>query len=252
MLCIPAPAKINLYLRIVGRRADGYHEIETLFQRVEWADRIEAELTDGSGFDLECHGLPEGTRLSVEDNLMTRAWRALRTVVVRDPAGWPGVRMRLFKRIPLGGGGGARSSSPAAALKALETLWEAELAPGERRRVATGLGADVPFFLEPQPSAIGRGIGERLEAFPHAGRFWVVLALPAFGVPTAAVYRRYDPANPAPDAPLSSLLKALSEQDLPATLEALWNGMERWLSLCGPIWACCATPSSASRTVPFG
>jgi hypothetical protein len=129
MLCISAPAKINLYLRIVGRRADGYHEIETLFQRVELADRIEAELTDGSGFDLKCHGLPEGTRLSVEDNLMTRAWRALRTVVARDPAGWPGVRMLLFKRIPLGGGLGGGSSDAAATLKALEALWGAELAP---------------------------------------------------------------------------------------------------------------------------
>ncbi|HPS02347.1 MAG TPA: 4-(cytidine 5'-diphospho)-2-C-methyl-D-erythritol kinase [Candidatus Sumerlaeota bacterium] len=226
MLSLSAPAKINLYLRIAGRRPDGYHDIETLFQRVELADRIEAELTAGSGFGLECHGLPEGTHLPVEDNLMTRAWRALRGAVSDTPDKFPGVRMRLFKQIPLGGGLGGGSSDAAAALKALEALWGVKAAPGELRRVAAGLGADVPFFLESAPAAIGRGIGERLDAFRHPCRFWTVLALPDFGVPTAEVYRRYDPASPLPDQPLVPLLEALSRQDLTAVLAALWNGME--------------------------
>jgi 4-diphosphocytidyl-2-C-methyl-D-erythritol kinase len=226
MLSLPAPAKINLYLRIAGRRPDGYHDIETLFQRVELADRIEVELTVGSGFDLECHGLPEGTHLSVEDNLMTRAWRALRAAISDAPDALPGVRMRLFKQIPLGGGLGGGSSDAAAALKALDELWGSKAAPETLRSVAAGLGADVPFFLEPVPAAIGRGIGERLDAFRHLCRFWVVLVLPDFGVPTAEVYRRYDPASPLPDRPLDPLLEALSRQDLGATLQALWNGME--------------------------
>lgn len=226
MLSLPAPAKINLYLRIAGRRPDGYHDIETLFQRVELADRIEAELTDGSGFGLECHGLPDGTHLPVEDNLMTRAWRALRVVVSAVPDALPGARMRLFKQIPLGGGLGGGSSDAAATLKALEELWDIKVVPGELHRVAAGLGADVPFFLEPSPAAIGRGIGERLDAYRHPCRFWTVLALPEFGVPTAEVYRRYDPASPLPDQPLAPLLEALSRQDLAAVLAALWNGME--------------------------
>jgi 4-diphosphocytidyl-2-C-methyl-D-erythritol kinase len=225
MLSLPAPAKINLYLRIVGRRPDGYHDIETLFQRVELADRIEVERVAGSGLDLECFGLPEGT-LPTENNLMTRAWRAWRSVVSAAPDELSGVRMRLFKQIPLGGGLGGGSSDAAAALKALDELWDEKVAPEDLRRVATGLGADVPFFLEPSPTAIGRGIGERLDAFHHPCRFWTVLALPDFGVPTVEVYRRYDPASPAPDQPLAPLLEALSRQDLTATLRALWNGME--------------------------
>ncbi len=225
MLSLSAPAKINLYLRIVGRRPDGYHDIETLFQRVELADRIEVERMAGSGFDLECHGLPDGT-LPFENNLMTRAWRALRPVVSAAPDDLPGVRMRLFKQIPLGGGLGGGSSDAAAALKALSDLWGTTVEREVLLRMAAGLGADVPFFLDPSPAAIGRGIGERLDAFPHPCRFWTVLALPDFGVPTAEVYRRYDPVSPTPDQPLEPLLEALSRSDLTAVLQALWNGME--------------------------
>lgn len=220
---ILAPAKINLFLRIVRRRPDGYHEIETLFQRVGLRDEIELEPLTGAGgsvrLSIEGAGL-EGDAL--DDNLIVKAWRALNEATGGKILP---VRAVLSKHIPVGGGLGGGSSDAAAMLAACVRLFNPGLDDAALRRIAARLGADVPFFLGP-PAAVGRGIGEILESVPHAAPFWAVLAFPPYGVSTRDVYRAWDPAAAGETGDLPGLIEALTEADLGGALARLFNNME--------------------------
>lgn len=225
MLKLIAPAKINLFLRITQRRADGYHEIETLFQRIGLNDELEFEPAttfngppvqlriEGAGLENDHH----------DDNLIVKAWRAL-----NEASGGKlrPVNVTLRKHIPVGGGMGGGSSDAATALRAYEQLFQPGVDETTLQKLATGLGADVPFFLNASAAALGRGIGEQLVAAPHAAPFWVVLAFPPYGVSTRDVYRRWNPDAPDGASDLPGLLDALKTNDLPGTLSHLYNNME--------------------------
>ena len=192
-----APAKLNLSLRVLGRRPDGYHEIETLFQAIDLADEVTVEL-GGDGVALSVEGADLGPP---EDNLAVRAAVAYRIATgLRE-----GVRISLRKRIPAGAGLGGGSSDAAAVLAGLAALVTDDDS-GRLRDLGANLGSDVPFFLASSPLALGRGRGERLtplEPLPVAD---AVLVLPPVHVSTAAAYRALD-AQPlgraAADAPPS-------------------------------------------------
>lgn len=176
-----APAKLNLGLEILRRRADGYHEIETVFVPLRLGDRMVVRLASaGTGIRLAVRGaeLP-----SDRSNL---AWRAAERACAE--LGIPAdVEIWLEKRIPIAAGLGGGSSNAATTLLALESLAGRRLPDDVRRRVALELGADVPFFLDPKP-ALGRGVGERLEALRDVPEMhWVLVAFP-FGVSTAEAY----------------------------------------------------------------
>lgn len=182
-LIVRPHAKINLGLRILGVRSDGYHEIRTRFQTVDLRDEMEISL---SPREIELR--VEGARLAGDrSNLVVRAAEALREA----GRGLPGARIRLVKAIPLAAGLGGGSSDAAAALLALERLWGLELDPGELRRIATRLGADVPFFLQ-GGTAVGNGRGDEIRPLPDLPPYGICLILAPFESSTAEVYRRWD------------------------------------------------------------
>lgn len=184
-LHLPARAKLNLVLRIVGRRADGYHLLDTLFHTLDlhddlWVDRSE------SGVDLQTSA--DAPHLQVgggPDNLVARA---LQRLLAAAGAGH-GFRAHLHKRIPHGGGLGGGSSDAAAALRLGNRLLDRPLQPPELHALAVSLGADVPFFLA-GGSQWGRGIGDEL-APAEVPPMHFVLVLPPFGCPTAEVYKNH-------------------------------------------------------------
>lgn len=190
----PAPAKLNLTLRIVGRRADGYHLLQTLFQLLDWGDTVRLRVR-GDGVIARSAGnqaVPE------DDDLAVRAARLLQT----QSGCRLGCEIAIEKRIPLGGGFGGGSSDAATVLVALDRLWGTRL--GEDRLAALGLrlGADVPVFVRGR-NAWAEGIGEILTPIELPPR-WYVLVDPGVHVPTAELFEapeltRDSPATTIPD-----------------------------------------------------
>ena len=177
-----APAKVNLHLRILGRRADGYHYLQTLFQAVDLHDVLDVRRT-GTGLQLVVEGGDTG---QVEENLVVRAARAYLAVAGLNGEG---LRMRLEKRIPVGAGLGGGSSDAAATLLALDRLFPGAVAPARIAELASVIGSDVPFFLGASPLAMGRGRGEVIEAIDPLTSLAGVVVLPPVQVSTRDAYR---------------------------------------------------------------
>ena len=181
-ITIAAPAKVNLYLEVLGRRSDGFHELETIFQTVELADRITVELhAEGAAIALVCD---DPTLPADAGNL---AWRAAVAFCAgRSPA--PGaLSITLAKAIPHGAGLGGGSSDAAAVLRALDRLLPGWHTPAGLHAIAADLGSDVPYFLI-GGTAWGGGRGERLVALPELPPLPVTLLMPLAPLPTPAVF----------------------------------------------------------------
>mgnify|MGYP003879166005 CR=1 FL=1 len=178
------PAKVNLYLKVLGRREDGYHELVTVMQPLSLADEV--VITPAPALSLSCShpGVPEGP-----ENLVWRAAARLAQKVGRPPA----VHLRLTKHIPVAAGLGGGSSDAAGTLLALNAFWGRPLAERELHRLAAGLGADVPFFLTGGP-AVGRGIGTELSPL-DLPPYWYVLLNPGLPLSTRWVYENLDLAG---------------------------------------------------------
>jgi 4-diphosphocytidyl-2-C-methyl-D-erythritol kinase len=181
-LTVEAFAKVNRSLLVVGKRTDGFHEIDTIFQTVDLTDTLfflEGEEGDGTvSLTIEGAELPAD-----ESNLILRAAHGLRE---RFPVRL-GARIHLSKKIPIGGGLGGGSSNAAAALRGLSELWNLRVSDADLHLLAAELGSDVPFFLL-GGRARGRGRGELLTRLPDGPEEWLVLAFPPFSLSTAAVY----------------------------------------------------------------
>ena len=200
-ITVPAPAKVNLFLEVTGRRSDGYHLLATLFARLDLADTLTAEPARRLTLSIDDRRRT-GPRLGAgPENLVLRAAEALR----RELKLKAGARLRLVKRIPVGAGLGGGSSDAAAALKALSRLWGVPDRPGLLKRLGRTLGADVPFFLQDHPLCAARGIGDRLRPVPRPTKAFPPLVLAYPGVPfsTAEAYRAA--AVPRRKAALTSL-----------------------------------------------
>lgn len=182
-LRVRTPAKINLYLRVVGTRPDGYHDLETLFQAIDLYDELIIRETVGPS-RLE---VPRHPALENEDNLIMRAlhW------IERRSGRRFSVNIRLKKRIPVAAGLGGGSSDAAATILGLQALYDLKLGTDEIIRDAGKIGADVPFFLV-GGSAVGEGIGERLTQVSIPLDYGLILVHPGFPVSTAAIYRDFD------------------------------------------------------------
>lgn len=178
---LPAFAKVNLLLRVLGRREDGYHELETIFQTVTLHDRLTFELKETDEIEVLCDApdVPSGP-----DNLVHRAALALRERFgVKS-----GARVTLEKRIPAQGGLGGGSSDAAAALVGLARLWELGAGRAELAELGAGLGADVPFFLT-GGTALGTGTGTTVTPLEDVPETQLVVVTPAGGVSTAEAYK---------------------------------------------------------------
>ncbi|HEY3934075.1 MAG TPA: 4-(cytidine 5'-diphospho)-2-C-methyl-D-erythritol kinase [Gemmatimonadales bacterium] len=178
------PAKVNLFLRVLAREADGYHGIETLFCRVALADTLEVERADG-GIALEVEGADLG---AVEENL---AWRAA-DAVLKATARRFGVRMKLAKRIPVGAGLGGGSSDAAAALMAVNQLANHAVPRAELLHAAYRLGADIPFFMLESSCALAWGHGQRLLRLAPLPSLPILILDTGITISTADAYRRVD------------------------------------------------------------
>ncbi|MBU0482287.1 MAG: 4-(cytidine 5'-diphospho)-2-C-methyl-D-erythritol kinase [Proteobacteria bacterium] len=179
-LVIKAPAKINLYLSVLSRRNDGYHEIDSLMQKIDLFD-ILTITPGGKGIKVVC----PGAELPVDKgNLVWQAAQLFCDEIGADC----GVQIILQKNIPIAAGLGGGSSDAAAVIKALNSLYGAGMNPVRMSELAVQLGADVPFFIYEGPAAFARGIGERLEAACGLGECWVLLVNPGFAVSTKWVY----------------------------------------------------------------
>ena len=178
----PAPAKLNLMLRVVGRRADGYHLLQTVFRFLDYGDDVRiAVRSDGAIRRLT--PLPGITK---EDDLAVRAARALKA----DTGTALGADIEVVKRLPVGGGLGGGSSDAATVLLALNHLWATGLSRAQLQTLGLTLGADVPAFIFGE-SAFAQGIGEALEPLPLAPAWYVVLT-PPVAVPTRPIFDHPD------------------------------------------------------------
>ena len=183
---VRACAKINLDLRVLGMRADGFHELRTVFQAISLHDTLDCVPRDGP-FAIECAAASVPLD---ESNLIWRAaealWRSLRrTGPVRD------VVVRLDKQIPLQAGLGGGSADAAATLVALARVWRVPVRPAQLTDVAATLGVDVPFFLA-GGTALGLGRGDEIYPLADLPRHWVVLLVPGFGISSREAYDWYD------------------------------------------------------------
>ena len=184
-LRLSAPAKINLYLKITGRRADGYHELDTLMQKLALYDQLECSLVPEPGIFLSCPGsdLPVN-----QENIV---YRAARLFLDRLEKPDQGIRIVLTKEIPVAAGLGGGSSDAAAVLLALDKLLATRCTPDTLAAMGLELGADVPLFIFPEAAARATGIGEKLEAAPSLSGYRILLVNPGISVSTQWAYETF-------------------------------------------------------------
>lgn len=180
-LRIACPPKVNLYLRIVRKREDGFHELETVFQSVDGGDVLTAEPAESLSLDCDQPDLSAG-----DDNLVARAARLLQKEAGRDDVG---AKLCLEKRVPMGAGMGGGSVDAAATLVLLNKMWDLGVSAPRLAELAAELGSDVPFFLH-GGTALGGGRGERLESL-STPPLWLVLVRPEVAVNTGWAYGRW-------------------------------------------------------------
>jgi len=182
-LSLKAPAKINLFLKILNRRSDGYHEIESLMQKIALFDMLHLS-RKGEGIFLSCPGskVPED-----RENLVYRAADAFFSATRIAP----GVHIVLEKNIPVAAGLGGGSSDAAAVLVGLNRLLAADLEPEYLLDIGLHLGADVPFFLQACSGAVATGIGECLQKVQPIRDYWILLVNPGFAVSTKWAYENF-------------------------------------------------------------
>jgi len=220
MICEAAPAKLNLSLQIVGRRADGYHLLDGLVAFADIGDVVTAQAADTTQLAIEgrfASGLSAGP-----DNLVQRAAAAL-AAVAPTPRG---AALRLVKYLPVASGIGGGAADAAAALRALQLLWRIDLPPSQLHAIAARLGADVPMCLASQPCWIA-GVGDVLDKLPELPEAGLILANPGIPLATPSVFKRRSGAFsaskrfaiPATAAALAQALAA-TDNDLAEAAEA--------------------------------
>ena len=245
----PAPAKLNLFLHVTGRRVDGYHELQTLFQLIDLADTLCVSVRGDGQIDRPAG--PPG--VPPEADLVVRAARTLKAATGTAL----GASLRVSKRIPMGGGLGGGSSDAATALLVLNELWDCGLAVEELAALGLPLGADVPVFVQGF-SAWGEGVGERLTpvTLPET---WYVIVHPGVAVSTASVFQSPELTRNSPLITIRAFFESGGRNDCepvvraqaPEVADALdWLAREAPARLTGTgscVFAACASAVAAER-----
>ena len=211
-----SPAKLNLFLHITRRRPDGYHELQTLFQLLDWGDRMQFTANHGGRISLD------GPDLGIppEDNLICRAARLLQ----RDDLG---VHISLHKRIPAGGGLGGGSSNAATTLLALNRLWELGLSRVQLQQVAAGLGADVPVFVGGH-TAWAEGVGEILTPV-ELPRHWFLILVPDCHVSTGEIFSHRQLTRNTTPIKIAAFFEGASRNDCQELVRRLYPKVDKAL-----------------------
>ncbi|SFN34836.1 4-(cytidine 5'-diphospho)-2-C-methyl-D-erythritol kinase [Marinobacter pelagius] len=231
-ITLPSPAKLNLFLHIVGRRPDGYHELQTLFQFLDYGDDITFTLTpDQPGVRL-AEPVPG---VADEDNLIIRAARALEA---RATTTLPGVTISLVKRLPMGGGLGGGSSNAATTLLGLNYLWQMDLGLDELAEIGLDLGADVPVFVRGH-AAFGEGVGEKLTPV-NPPEDWFVVLKPSCDINTGKIFSEEGLTRDTPKIKIAPAFEGDASryrndcEDVVRKLYPEVNQSLEWLSQFGP------------------
>ncbi|MFZ6773130.1 4-(cytidine 5'-diphospho)-2-C-methyl-D-erythritol kinase [Undibacterium sp. SXout7W] len=225
----PAPAKLNLFLHVTGRRPDGYHLLQTAFQLIDRCDTLSVAIRDDS--IIERHNDIPG--VPAESDLIVRAARLLQ----QHSGSKAGATLHLDKRLPMGGGLGGGSSDAATTLIALNHLWKTGLNRQELMQLGLQLGADVPFFIFGQ-NAFAEGIGEELHVINTPER-WFIVVEPGVQVPTPAIFSAKEltrDSKPVRIADFSSTAEMFWKNDLQTVACALFPEVAesvKWLSQFG-------------------
>ncbi|WP_353614268.1 4-(cytidine 5'-diphospho)-2-C-methyl-D-erythritol kinase [Mangrovibacter phragmitis] len=222
----PAPAKLNLFLYITGRRADGYHNLQTLFQFLDYGDTVEVTLTDNGQIQLQTQvaGVPE------EENLLVRAGRLLHSYALSKGqiAASCGALLSIDKKLPMGGGLGGGSSDAATVLVALNALWQASLTEDELAALGLQLGADVPVFVRGH-AAFAEGVGEQLTPATPAEKWYLVIH-PGVSISTPLIFTDPDLPRNTPVRSLETLLKCEFKNDCEVIARKRFREVDRALS----------------------
>ncbi|MEI6414383.1 MAG: 4-(cytidine 5'-diphospho)-2-C-methyl-D-erythritol kinase [Pseudomonadota bacterium] len=219
----PAPAKLNLMLKILGRRADGYHTLQSVFQFLDWGDEIFLRPRN----DGTIHRLSELPGVPPEQDLVVRAARLLKN---RSGCRW-GVDIAVHKRLPLGGGLGGGSSDAATVLVALNQLWSLGMSREELAALGLTLGADVPVFIHGR-AAWAEGIGEQLTFF-NPETPWYLVVVPPCPVSTAAVFQHPELTRDAAPTTIAGFLSGVRDNDCWRVVSRLYPPVSEahaWLS----------------------
>jgi 4-diphosphocytidyl-2-C-methyl-D-erythritol kinase len=219
-LCLKAPAKINLFLKVLNRRPDGYHEIESVMMKIALHDRLHFS-RQGEGISLTC----PGSKVSAgPENLVYRAAKAFISAAGKIP----GVKIVLEKNIPVAAGLGGGSSDAAATLHGLNRLLGTNLELNRLLDIGLDLGADVPFFVHHYNSALATGIGECLQEIEPLPDCWIVLVNPGFSLSTKWAYENFPLTSCANQYIFARVRNGSSDSQVitPGLIEELGNDLE--------------------------
>jgi 4-diphosphocytidyl-2-C-methyl-D-erythritol kinase len=238
----PAPAKLNLFLHVVGRRADGYHLLQSVFRLIDRCDTVHLTLRD-DGRVVREGDLPG---VAADDDLTVRAARLLQS---HAPAG-AGVNIRLDKRLPMGGGLGGGSSDAATVLLALNRLWQIDLPRASLQALALKLGADVPVFIFGR-TAFAEGVGEILRPV-DAEPAWYVVLTPPVQVPTAVIFAAPELTRNTPALKIAPFSAGAGHNDLQPVVMQRYPEVARHLAWLQQFGEARMTGSGACVFAPFG
>ncbi len=222
----PAPAKLNLFLYITGRRADGYHNLQTLFQFLDFGDTLEITPNRSGAITL----LTPLAGVADADNLIVRAAQALQHAAAKRDTLPPdaGAQIALEKRLPLGGGLGGGSSDAATVLVALNHLWQTQLSVDELATIGVQLGADVPVFVRGH-AAFAEGVGEQLQP-ANPEEKWYLVAHPGVSIATPHIFRDPELTRDSPIRTLDELLQLPFHNDCEAVARKRFREVDALLS----------------------
>ncbi|NMG43588.1 4-(cytidine 5'-diphospho)-2-C-methyl-D-erythritol kinase [Aromatoleum toluvorans] len=223
----PAPAKLNLFLHVVGRRADGYHLLQTAFRMLDWGDSLTFALREDGAVrrTTPVAGVPEA------QDLVVRAARLLQ----QASGSRLGADISIDKQLPMGGGLGGGSSDAATTLIALNRLWGTGLGRAALAQLGLQLGADVPFFIFGR-DAFAEGVGEELQALPLPPAWYVVVA-PPVTVPTAEIFRAQELTRDTEPIRITDFAASTTRNDLQAVACNLYPAVGaaiEWLAQSAP------------------
>ncbi|WP_461516793.1 4-(cytidine 5'-diphospho)-2-C-methyl-D-erythritol kinase [Porticoccus sp.] len=223
MLSLPAPAKLNLFLHITGRRPDGYHNLQTLFQLLDYGDRLDFEINASGAIEVA----PALMDVPPEDNLIYQA----ATLLQQTTGCTLGANIHLHKRLPMGGGLGGGSSDAATTLFALNSLWRLQLSRKQLMTIGQQLGADVPVFIFGH-SAWAEGVGEQLSAVTIPAEWYLVLA-PDAQISTAKIFNHQGLTRNTHPIKIRAFLERGGRNDCQTVVEALYPQVKKarlWLA----------------------
>lgn len=230
-LSLPAPAKLNLFLHICRRRDDGYHDLQTVFQFLDYSDNLEFQLRSDDQINVS----PSLAGVAPRDNLIYRAACALRATSTAIDPNELGVDITLHKKLPIGGGIGGGSSNAATTLVALNRLWQCGLNKQALQKIGLKLGADVPIFIHGQ-SAWAEGVGEHLQsiALPEP---WYLVLIPPCHVSTADIFSHQQLTRNTPAIRIAAFLESGGRNDCESLVKKLYPEIEsalNWLDQFSP------------------